>query len=262
MFLLTIFLSFFNLAYSLHCADDCSMIYSMNEEYVMPSNCSYVSAHRCSVKLIFWYDRGNYNITFNGEWTHDSHIGDTRYFVMIEVAKNNFFSYEIQHICKETDDCAQNFAQEQINEMTKRSYNLHNIYSDLRRLLHQKSTLSTNLACFDINDGVRQCTVPGMPGSCHIVDDLIKHKFHKRLCLHSTQESTSVNIFDSGSSAMMTVRCNRMLCNGPLTMAAVKKILEHHNITDINGRLPGSSSRMLYTRYLLILTVFLSLHIC
>ncbi|CAF3526280.1 unnamed protein product, partial [Rotaria sp. Silwood2] len=127
--------------------------------------------------------------------------------------------------------------------MTKRLYNITKIYSDLHRLLHEKSSLSTNLACFDINEAVRQCTVPGMSGSCQIVDDLIKHKFHRRLCLHSNQQSASVNIFDSGSFAVMTVRCNRMLCNGPLTIAAVKKVLQYHNITDVHGRLPGSSSR-------------------
>ncbi|CAF3384925.1 unnamed protein product [Rotaria socialis] len=256
MFLLGLLLSSFNLAYSLHCTDNCSMIYPMNELFIMPPNCSYVSANHCSVKLIFWYDRGNYNVTFIAESSYDNHIDDNKHFVMIEVTGNKFFSYDIHHICKETDDCARSFAEEKIIQMTKRSYNVTNIYSDLRRLIHQKSTLSSDLACFDINDGVRQCTVPGTSGSCQIVDDLIKHKFHKRLCLHSTQQSTSLNIFDTGSVAMMTVRCNRMLCNGPLTIAAVKKILQHHNITDINDRLLGSSAKMLLSRYLLALTMF------
>jgi hypothetical protein len=109
-----------------------------------------------------------------------------------------------------------------------------------------------------MNDGVRQCTVPGMTGSCQIIDDLIKHKFHRRLCLHSSQESASVNVYDSGGFAIMTVKCNRMLCNGPLTIAAVKKILKHHNITDANGRIPRSNAQTLSTHYLFLLTVFLS----
>ncbi|CAF0894720.1 unnamed protein product [Rotaria sordida] len=207
----------------------------MHESFIMPSSCNHVSANRCSVKLIFWYDRGYYNVTFNGESSHDNTFGDNKHFIMIETAVNKFFSYDIHHTCKETDDCARVFAEQTINQMTKRSYNVTNIYSDLHRLLHEKSSLSTNLACFDINEAVRQCTVPGMSGSCQIVDDLIKHKFHRRLCIHSNQESASVNIFDSGNFAMMTIRCNRMLCNGPLTIAAVKKVLQRHNITDING---------------------------
>ncbi|CAF2463277.1 unnamed protein product [Rotaria sp. Silwood2] len=230
----------------------------MHEPFVIPSSCHHVSTSRCAVKLVFWYDRGYYNVTFSGESSHDNTLGDHRHFVMIETAVNKFFSYDIHHICKETDDCARIFAIQTIIQMTKRLYNITKIYSDLHRLLHEKSSLSTNLACFDINEAVRQCTVPGMSGSCQIVDDLIKHKFHRRLCLHSNQQSASVNIFDSGSFAVMTVRCNRMLCNGPLTIAAVKKVLQYHNITDVHGRLPGSSSRVPFPHYLFILTTFLS----
>jgi hypothetical protein len=233
----------------------------MDEPFILPSHCNHISANRCSVKLVFWYSRGNYSVTFIGESLHDRDTGDNRHFIMIETATNKFFSYDIYHMCKETDYCARIFAEQKIPEMTKRSYNISNIYSHLQRLLYHKSALSENLACFDINEAVRQCTVPGTSGSCQIIDDLIKHKIHKRLCLHSAQESASVNIYDSGSFATMNVKCNRMLCNGPLTIAAVKKVLRRHNITDINGRLVGSSSQILLTRYLFILMAFLSFRI-
>jgi hypothetical protein len=258
MFLLVLLLSFFDLSLTLQCTDNCSGIYSMNETFVLPSNCSYVSTNRCSVKLVFWYDRGSYVVTFTGESSNDHFAGDNKHFIMVETARNTFFSYDISHVCKETNDCARVFAEQKIIEMTKRSYNISKLFSDLQRLLHQKSTLSENLACFDMNDAVRQCTVPGMSGSCQIVDDLTKHKFHKRLCLHSAKESASVNVYDSGTVAMMTVKCNRMLCNGPLTIIAVKKILQHHNVTDFNGRLSGNSSQIQLTHYLFIVTAFLS----
>jgi hypothetical protein len=261
MFLLILLLSFVNLAYNLQCIHNCSMIYHMHQPFILPSNCNRISANRCLVKLVFWYGRSNYSVTFTGESLHDSHVGDNRHFIMIETATNKFFSYEIQHACKETDNCARIFAERKIIQMTKRSYNISGIYSDLRRLLHEDSTLSENLACFDMNEAVRQCTVPGTSGSCQIIDDLIKHKFHRRLCLQSAQESASVNIYDSGSFAMMTVKCNRMLCNGPLTIAAAKKILQRYNVTDANGRLIGSSSQIRLTHYLFILTIFLSFRI-
>jgi hypothetical protein len=261
MFSLTLLVSVFNLVYSLQCIDNCSMIYPMSHPFVLPSNCKHISAHHCSVKLVFWYGRGNYSVTFTGESLHDRNAGDNEHFLMIETAMTKFFSYDIHHMCKETDYCARIFAEQKIIQMTKRSYNITKLYFHLQRLLYQKSALSENLACFDINDAVRQCTVPGTSGSCQIIDDLIKHKIHKPLCLHNAPESASVNIYDSGSFATMNVKCNRMLCNGPLTMAAVKKVLRHHNITDVNGRLLGSSSQILLTRYLFILTTFLSLPI-
>ncbi len=255
MFLLGLLLSFFNLTYSLQCMDNCSMNYSMSQSFVLPTNCNHISAHHCSVKLVFWYDRRNYSVTFTGDSAYDNNMGDDRYFIMIETANNQFFSYDIHHVCKEHDDCARVFAEQKILQTIKRSYNISRIYSDLRRILYEKSALSKNLACFDMNDAVRQCTIPGMSGSCQIVDDLIKHKFYRRLCLHSAQQSASVNIYDSGGFAIVTVKCNRMLCNGPLTIAAVKKILKYHNITDVHGRIPGSGVQIRLNSYLFIWTM-------
>ncbi len=90
------------------------------------------------------------------------------------------------------------------------------------------------------------------------VDDLVKHKLHRRSCQRGTQESASVNIYASGSFAMMTVKCNQMLCNGPLIIDAVKKVLNRYNMTDINGRLPENSSHISLMCYSFILTLFLS----
>ncbi|CAF1036280.1 unnamed protein product [Adineta steineri] len=230
----------------------------MSQPFILPSNCSSITANRCSVKLIFWYNHKNYSVTFTGESLYIANAGDNKQSMMIETAKNNFFSYDIHHVCKETDNCARNFAEQKIIQMTQRSYNVSSIYFDLQRLLHDKFASSENLACFDINDDVHQCTVPGMSGSCQIIDDLIKHKFYRRLCLYNTRESASIHIYDSGNFAMMTIKCNRMLCNGPLTIAAVRKVLQHHNITDINGRLTGNSLQIYLTHYLFILMVFLS----
>jgi len=234
------------------------MIYSINQPFILRSNCSYISTNRCSVKILFWYQRGRYIVTFPGDLLNDHNIGDNRIFIMIETAMNKFFSYEINHVCKDKDDCARLFAEKKIIEMTQRVINISNLYSDLQRILYRKSILSEGLACFETNEAVRQCTVSGIIGSCQIIDDLVKYKLHRRSCQRSIQESASVNIYDSGSFAMMTVKCNRMLCNGPLTIEAVKKVLNRYNITDINGRLPGNTSRMSLIRYLFILALFLS----
>jgi hypothetical protein len=173
---------------------------------------------------------------------------------------NTFFSYDINYVCKEKDDCARSFAEKKIMEMTQRVFNISNIYSDLQQILYQKAFLSEDLACFDTNEAIRQCAVSGMISSCQIVDDLVKNKLHRRSCQRSTQESANVHVYDAGSFAMMTVKCNRMLCNGPLTIEAVKKVLNHYNITDIHGRLSGKSSQVLLQYYLFVLALFLSFY--
>lgn len=259
MFLpIVIFTCFFDVFYALQCTSNCSMMSSMSEQFLSPTNCSLITTTYCSVKLVFWYEHRNYTMIFSGEDFLEQHqMNDNRHFIMIETTKKKFFSYDIYHHCKETDDCAVEFAKKKIVEMTSRFYNTSKLYYDLGRILRRPTSLSQNLACFDMNDVVRQCTVPGMSGSCQIVDDLIKRKFHRRLCLHTLYESASVNIYDSDSFSMMTIKCTHMLCNGPITVAAVKKILNKHNLTDIHGRLPGTSAQILINRYLFLLAICL-----
>ena len=223
------------------------MIYSMHQPLVFPSNCSSISTARCSVKLVFWFERGHYVVTFPGELSTDPNLADQRQFLLIETAANPFVSYDVNHVCKESDDCARQFAEKKIQEITRHRLNLSLLSADLARVLRQRSTPVEDLACFDTNEAVRQCAVFGMIGSCQIIDDLVKRKLYRRSCLHRSQESAGVNIYDTGSSAMMTVKCNRMLCNGPLTIAAVKRILHRYNITDADGRLPSRGSPRVIT---------------
>ncbi|CAF1099005.1 unnamed protein product [Rotaria sordida] len=225
----------------------------MNQSFILPSNCTYISSNRCSVKLIFWYEQRNYIVKFSGDLLNDENIDDNRHFIMIEVAMKRFFSYDINYICKDKDDCTRYFAEKKIIEMRQRSFNISNIYNDLKQILYKNTNLDNDLLCFDSNEAIRQCTVAGIIGSCQIIDDLIKYKIYRRSCQHHSQESASVNIYDSNNFAIMTVKCNRMLCNGPLTIQAVKNVLNHYNITDINGRLLGNSSRISLKYYLFIL---------
>ena len=258
MFFLLLVLSYFHRAISLQCTDHCSMTSRMNQTFTLPSNCSYVLASRCAVKLVFWYNRGDYTVSWSSELSPESPPTENHHFLMIELANNAFFSNAIQYACKDADDCALRFAEKKINDMIHRSFNLPSIYRHLERLLCQNDGPSDNLACFDMNEAVRQCTVSGISGYCQMVDDLLKYKVHQRLCRHSSQQSTGVNIYDSGHFAAITVKCSRMLCNGPLTIAAVKRLLRNHNITDTNGRLTAdSSSRRLTSCFFMCLLSFL-----
>ncbi|CAF1101365.1 unnamed protein product [Adineta ricciae] len=231
-------IAIFNFVSTLQCTDNCSMSYSLDQPFILPRNCMTSSSWRCTAKLTFWFNRHNYTVTFPGEINNDPTIGDSKQFIMIETAKTKFFSYDIDHTCADTDDCARQFIEMKVLEMRQRPYNLS--------------------TCFDTNDAVRQCAVSGMIGACQIIDDLIKYKLHRRSCQRSHHESASVNIYDSGTFAMMTVKCNRMLCNGPLTIEAVKKVLHKHNITTVSGRLPGASSHMSLKFYFVLLMLFFS----
>ena len=244
LFVLVFFISLYSSISSLQCYHNCSLIYSMYEtNLTSTTNCSLISMDRCSVKLIFWYQRYEYIVTYPGEFFNDPYVNDNRQFLMIETGlTNKFFSYDINFVCKDQDNCAHIYAQKRIIEMTQRTYNLSRIYNDLEKILQRYHHSSNDLACFDTNEAIRQCAISNLIGSCQIVDDLVKRKLHRRSCQRSSHESASVNIYDSGSSALMTVKCNRMLCNGPLTIEAVKKVLKYYNLTDINGRLPGKSS--------------------
>lgn len=249
--------SFFHIVYSLRCANNCSKSFSFAEPFVLPKNCNYTSSYRCGVKILFWYEREKYVVTFPEDFFVDPIINDHSQFLMIEtMARTRFFSYEINHICKDQDDCGRIFAAKISREMTRRFINHSDIYVDLQRILHRESIASNDLVCFDTNEVIRQCAMPGTIGSCQIIDDLTKLKHQRRSCQRSTVESASVNIYDSGSYATMTVKCNRMLCNGPLTVEAVKNVLKHHNITDNNGRLPANCSPFSLMHFLLLVPLF------
>ena len=247
----------FHLVYSLRCTTNCSKSFLINETFVRPWNCSYMTSNRCAVKILFWYERERYMVTFPEDFSIDSMMFDQSQFLMIEtMARTRFFSYEINHLCKDQDDCGQNFAEKIIRERTRRLIDINHVYMDLEKILSRTSKETNDLVCFDSNEAIRQCAIPGMIGSCQIIDDLTKLKLQRRSCQRSTSESASVNIYDTGSYAVMTVKCNRMLCNGPLTIEAVKNVLKHYNIMDINSRLPADSSRLSLKDFLLLMSLF------
>lgn len=259
--LLLLFGSCFERAYNLRCAHNCSILGTIKQPFALPAECTSVVSSRCSVKLVFWYDPSRYVVTFPGDLPDDASAGDDRHFVMIETAAPSFFSYEINHACKDGDECARRFVERRIAQMQQPTFNISDVYADLRSILHRRSKSTPDLACFDTNDVVRQCAVSGTMGSCQIVDDLVKYRLHRRSCQRSRQASASVNIYDSESFAVMTVKCNRMLCNGPLTVEAVKQVLFRHNITDADGRLLGKSASASLRISLLVAALFVSLQL-
>ncbi|CAF0948748.1 unnamed protein product [Adineta ricciae] len=92
----------------------------------------------------------------------------------IETANRRFLTYDIHHMCKTTNNCARHFVEQKISQMQNRSYNRTDIYSSLQRLLFNQSTLSENLACCNMSNDIRQCSILDPSVSCHVIDDLIR----------------------------------------------------------------------------------------
>lgn len=238
----------------LRCIDQCSMIYSIDDKFTIPNHCNSTNAYRCSVELIFRYDRRNYSVHWTSEnSSRDDFSTDERQFLMIETVREPFFSHSIQQTCRNKDFCHVDLVHEILSRLVQRSFNTTMIFSSLKRILYQPYINNSNLACFDMNNDVRQCSIPGMIGYCQMVDDLIKSKLHKSSCKQNDRLSASVNIYDSGYFALITINCNRMLCNGPLTIDAVKRILRYHNITNYDDRLSLGNRIQLSTLLFLFL---------
>lgn len=245
---------------SLVCLDQCSRNYTFDEKFSQPENCSSIPSYRCTVELIFWFNRRNYSVIWRSESSVEVSSMENRHFLMIETRRNPFFSYDIHYTCRSSDDCIRQYVEETIFQMLQKTFNLSVIYYQLEQILYQRAWSQRNLACFDLNDSVKQCSIPGTIGFCQIVDDLLKYKLHRRSCRSSDQPSVGLNIFDSEQFAAITINCNRMLCNGPLIIPAVKKLLRHHNITDVHGRIYSRSSTRFSSYFLsLIFNVFFSL---
>ena len=230
----------------------------MDENFTLPTDCTSTFGIRCSVELLFWYDRRNFTITWRSETlTKEEYSNEERHFLMIETAERPFFSYNIEYKCREADHCTSIFVRKIIPKMIQHSFNLTAIFVRLKKLLYDKQFLNNHLACFTMQEEIRQCSIPGTIGHCQMVDDLIKSKLYRSNCERGVRPSASVNIYDSGHFAVITIKCNRMLCNGPLTITAVKKLLRYHNITNEHDRLSAGNLSKWLSSTVFILTVFL-----
>ena len=107
-----------------------------------------------------------------------------------------------------------------------------------------------------MNNYIQQCSILDPSASCHIIDDLIRRRFCRRLCLYNQRISASINIYYSNNFIIMIVKRNWMFYNGPVTIAALKQVLQHHRIIDANSRLTGNNLQIHLSRYLFLAMAF------
>jgi hypothetical protein len=215
------------------------------------------SAGKCRVEFTFWYYLQEYVVAFTAEPSDTIISTDNQRHSMFEVRQNMsyYFKYDIHHVCKDRNDCAQDFARTTITEMLTRQINYLSIITEVRPLvlIDPQSPNTTDLACFDAKENVGQCAVPTKGGSCVISDNLLENGITS-YCKNDTRTSLAyLNITDTGSYATFDVHCDRPLCNGQTTLKAAKDILFKYGLTKTpEGRLNNGSQFIKISIWLIV----------
>ncbi|CAF1048657.1 unnamed protein product [Adineta steineri] len=232
---------------ALQCSTNCSYTFNFDTPFNVPSRCNQqVSAEKCRVQLTFWYYLQEYVVNFEAEPSKTIISTDNQRTTMIEIkpTESFFFYYGISHTCTNGDNCAQEFAQIAVYEIIERQINYLAIVNELRPLIltAPQSANDSDLACFNSNENVQQCAIANIHGTCTISDKLIENEIIQSCSNDMHTKLSYLNISDSGSHATFNINCNRPLCNGQLTLKAVKDIMFKYNVTlSPQGRLNNGS---------------------
>jgi hypothetical protein len=259
MLFLWIFIFFLLPSNALRCTTNCSYTYNITKSFDIPDRCNQiVSAGKCTASVKFWYERGEYIVSFHADSSSSISIVDNVRHVMFQLPPSTspFFAYSIDHACKDKDDCARELATNSANEMLKQEYNFSTIINEVIPLVSGPplSSNNTDLVCFISQNSVRQCAIANKRGSC-----VISHQIQKNELTHSCQNElitgvSQVTMYQSDNNyATFDIRCNRNFCNGHLTLDAVKQIMFKYNVTKTpDGRLNHGSRSIISIKIILI----------
>ncbi|CAF0715209.1 unnamed protein product [Adineta steineri] len=258
-----IFLIYINsLSYALQCTTDCYFQSNLSTTFEIPKSCNQIIlAKNCGIRMSFSYSPYYSSLSFNLQHSNYS-LGDF-YSASVELSDGGSFDfyYSIDHTCNHKDDCAIEFANNNIRNILRRlDFNHADLIRELSPLLSTNVSIETSdVACFDSNERVRQCGIVTKPGLCQAAQQLTGRQKTNRTCNYeSYRGEKSVSIYDFGSFASFSITCNRSLCNGPMTQQAIKEIMFKYNITKtIGGRLNNGLRLSLSSTFLLSIIVFL-----
>lgn len=217
-----------------------------NAPYEIPIDCGQLeSGEICEFQVSTYYRYGYLSISLSASSTRP--FGGDTYYASIALTKYGDLSYSqsTDHQCKHKDDCARDFS----NKFVPMILNQSSIdfeamkYELLPLLASNLSTETNDMLCFDSNENIRQCAIASKPGVCEVSYELSRRTKPTRSCNRELIEifgtEPRITMFDFGGRfASLDIKCNRSLCNGPLTSQSVKEILFKYNITKtIEGRL-------------------------
>jgi hypothetical protein len=254
-----------SLSYALQCTTNCSYTLNLTSPFVIPESCNQtVSAGRCKFQLTVWYNNNYSKVAFTAE--SSTYISNEHLHSMLQIADDSSvaLSYSLDYECKDKDNCAKEFARNKASDILKRpKINYRAIHTELMPLLSSlPSTGNVDLQCFNSNENVRQCAIATKRGVCEASHQLIEKKATTRSCDNELKGSEKyVSMYDSGKYAVFSIKCNRSLCNGPMTMQAVKEIMFKYNVTKtMEGRLNSGLRRTLSSTFRMLIIVYLLLN--
>ncbi|CAF1660436.1 unnamed protein product [Adineta ricciae] len=128
---------------------------------------------------------------------------------------------------------------------------------ELWPLLESSSPIEdADLSCFDSDENIRQCGLVSRPGICQAAQRLRRNSRTKRGCNNQLYTNgKSVTAYDFGS---FEIRCNRSLCDGPLTFQAVKDVMFKYNITKtVDGQLSQGIRHSLSFIFVILIIIHL-----
>lgn len=225
------------LSSALRCTVNCSFYSDIHRPFELPSTCSEITeAKQCTFRASYWYHQYYTFLSFDFDQTNSSFGGYHSANVRLSDDGSIGLDYTVQHQCDQKDDCAIEFANMNVPNLLRR---LQMNYTDLRDelwpLLASPSSLDENdVVCFDSNENVRQCAIPNKPGLCQARQHLRGNRKTNRSCdaQPSHTRDKLVSMFELSNMAFFEVKCNRSLCNGPLTFQTVKELMFKYQITN------------------------------
>jgi hypothetical protein len=251
-----------SLSYALQCTTSCSFSSNLNATFAIPESCDRITSEKfCAFRMSLY--QTNYYSSLSFKIVSSNYSFSEYHYARAALSDYGSidFSYSISHECKHTDDCALEFAKNKMPDILRRlATNYEDIRNELLPLLSSGSSIEdTDLSCFDIKENVRQCAIAKKPSSCQATQQLMGTKKTNRSCSHDLYGSKkSVSISDFGQYASFEIKCNRSLCNGPMTLQAVKEVMFKYNITKtIDGRLNNALRLSLSSTFLILLIIVL-----
>ena len=247
---------------ALRCTVNCNYKFPISKPFYIPDSCNeMISAGQCKVEIEVGHHTEEVSVTFSSD--KSNYIMNGRAFLYITLDYPSL-SLSNTHQCKNTDDCAREFARIHAPVYLARpivDYRL--LLTELRPLLLSKAPFDdhSDLLCFDTNENIRQCALGTAPGECEVNEYLHDKKKTTRTCEREAAVSKKfVSIYDSGEFAIFTVHGNRSLCNGALTTETVKNILFKYNITvSQNGRLNNRARQLSISSIVILISFSFSL---
>lgn len=252
-----------SLSYALQCTKQCSFTTNLNTSFEIPNSCDQTTSVKyCAFRMSFWHQPWYSSVSF---YIDSSNYSLNEYHsatAELSDSGSTGFNYIINYECKHKDDCALEFARNKMPDILRRLAIIN--YDDMRTqlfplLISNSSIEDIDLACFDSNENVRQCAIGKKLAVCQATHQLTGQKKPVRSCNHEPFHiQKSVNIVDFDGFASFEIKCNRSLCNGPMTLQAVKEIMFNHSITKtIEGRLNNSLRLSLSSTFLMLIILVL-----